>query len=74
MLHINSLILYILFNKLNLNLKEFQESNKYIKRHQENKNKFLDELYFKLKLHSNLNIKSDLQENSQFSTSPANHM
>ena len=62
-------ILYILFIKLNSNLKEFQESNKYIKCCEENKIEFLDELYFKLKLHLNLNIKSDFQENSQFSTS-----
>ena len=54
---------------MNLNLKEIQESNNYIKSYQENKIEFLDELYFKLKLHLNLNIKSDFQENSQFSTS-----
>ena len=60
---------YIYFIKLNQNLKEFQESNKYITSYQENKIAFLDELYFKLKLHSNLNIKSDFKENSQFSTS-----
>ena len=64
MLHINLHILYIYFIKLNLNLKEFQESNKCIKRYQENKFEFWDELYFKLKLHLNLNIKSDFQENS----------
>ena len=64
MLHINLHVLYILFIKLNLDLKEFQESNKYIKCYQENKFEFLDELYFNLNLHSNLNIKSDFQENS----------
>ena len=37
--------------------------------YQENKIELLGELYFKLKLHLNLNIKSDYQENKQFSTS-----
>ena len=69
MLHINLHILYINFIKLNLNLKEFQESNKYIKSYQENKIESLDESYFKLKVHWNLNIKLDFQENSCFSTS-----
>ena len=64
MLHINLYILYILFIKLNLNLKEFQESNIYFESYQENKIEFLDELYFNLNLHSNLNIKLDFQENS----------
>ena len=64
MLHINLHILYILFIKLNLNLKELQESNNDFKSYQENKIQFLDELYFNLNLHSNLNIKSDFQENS----------
>ena len=64
MLHINLHILYILFIKLNLDLKEFPESNKYIKCYQESEIEFLDELYFNLNLHSNLNIKSDFQENS----------
>ena len=50
-LHINLHILYIYFIKLNFNLKEFQESIKYFKSYQENKIEFLDELYFKLKLH-----------------------
>ena len=36
-LQINLHILYIYFIKMNLNLKEFQESNKYIKGYQENK-------------------------------------
>ena len=59
MLHINLHILYILFIKLNFDLKEFQVSNNnYFKSYQENKMKFLDELYFNLNLHSNLNIKS----------------
>ena len=58
MLHINLHILYILFIKLNYDLKEFQVSNNYFKGYQENKMKFLDELYFNLNLHSNLNIKS----------------
>ena len=65
MLHINLHILYILFiTKLNLNLTEFQESNIYFKSYQENKIGFLNELYFNLKLHLNLNIKPDSQENS----------
>ena len=68
MLHINLHILYIYFIKLNLNLKEFQESINFIKSYQENKIEFLDEIYVKLNLHSNLNIRSDYQENSQFST------
>ena len=37
MLHINLHILYINFIKLNLNLKEFQASNKYFNSYQENK-------------------------------------
>ena len=46
MLHINLHILYIYFIKLNQNLKEFHESNKYFKSYQENKIEFfLDELY-----------------------------
>ena len=69
MLHINLHISNILFITLNSNLKEFQESNKYIKSCEENKIEFLNELYFELKLHLNLNIKSDFHENSQFSTS-----
>ena len=69
MLHINLHILYSYFIIFNLNLKEFQESDKYTKSYQENKIEFLDESYFKLKLHLNLNIKSDFQENSQSSTS-----
>ena len=40
MLHISLHILYIYFIKLNLNLKEFQESNKYTKSYQENKIEF----------------------------------
>ena len=48
---------------MNLNLKEFQESNNYIKSYQENKIEFLDELYSKLKLCLNLNTKPDFQEN-----------
>ena len=51
MLHINLHISYILFITLNSNLKEFQESKKYIKSCEENKIEFLDELYFELKLH-----------------------
>ena len=47
MLHINLHILYIYVIKLNLNLKEFQESNKSIKSFQENNINFLDELYSK---------------------------
>ena len=55
--------------KLNLNLEEFQKSNIYFKNYQANKIEYFDELYFNLILHLNLNIKSDLEENSQFSTS-----
>ena len=69
MLHTNFHILYIYFIKMNLNLKEFQESIKYNKSYQENKIEFLDELYFNSNLHSNLNIKPEFQENLQFSTS-----
>ena len=64
MLHINLHILYILFIKLNINLKELQEFNNYFKKYQENKIEILDELYFNLNLYWNLNIKSDFQENS----------
>ena len=53
MLHINLHILYILFIKLNFDLKEFQVSNNYFKRYQENKMN----LYLNLNLHSNLNVK-----------------
>ena len=63
-LHINLYILYILFIKLNLNLKDFQESNVCFKSYQENKIEFLDEIYSNLNLHSNWNIESDFQENS----------
>ena len=70
MLHINLHILYISFIKVNLNLKEFEESNNYIKVMKKTRlNLCLDEIYFKLKLHLNLSIKSDFEENSQFSTS-----
>ena len=68
MLHIN-LHLYMYFVKVNLYLKEFHESNNYIKSYQENKIEFLDERYCILKLHLNLNIISDFQENSGFSAS-----
>ena len=75
MLHINLHILYILFIKLNLNLKEFQESNIYFKHYQANKIEYFDELYFNLNLHLNLTIKPAFQENSQFLTSlPYSHM
>ena len=60
---------YIYFIKLNLNMKEFQESNKYFYRYQVNKIEYFDELFFILKLHSNLNIKLDFQVNSLYSTS-----
>ena len=49
---------------MNLNLKELQESIKYIKSYQENKIEFLDEYIFKLKVNSNLNTKLDFHENS----------
>ena len=45
MLHINLFILYILFIKLNFDLKEFQVSNNYFKSYQDNKMKFWDELF-----------------------------
>ena len=64
MLHINLHILYIHFIKLNLNLKEFQESNNYFKSYQVNKIEYFNEIYFNLTLHSNLNIKADFQVNS----------
>ena len=57
-------IFYIHFIKLNLNLKEFQESNNYFKSYQVDKIEYFDELYFNLNLHSNLNIKLDYQESS----------
>ena len=57
-------IFYIHFIKLNLNLKEFQESNNYFKSYQVDKIEYFDELYFNLNLHSNLNIKLDYQEGS----------
>ena len=44
MFHINLHILYILFIKFNFDLKELQESIKYIKSYQENEIEFLDEL------------------------------
>ena len=58
MLHTNLHIVYILFIKLNYNLKQFQECNNYFKSDQENKIEFLGELFFNLNLHLNLNIKS----------------
>ena len=69
-LHINLHILYFYFTKMNLNLKELQESKEYIKSYQENKIEFLDEFYFKLKLflHWNLNTQPDFHSKSQFST------
>ena len=36
--------------KMNLNLKEFQESNNHIKSYQENKIEFLDELYIQIEI------------------------
>ena len=45
MLHINLHILYIYFIKLNLNLKEFQESNNSFNSYQVNKTGYFDELY-----------------------------
>ena len=57
MFHINLYILYILFIKLNFDLKELQVSNNYFTSSQENKMKFLDGLYFNLNLHSNLDVK-----------------
>ena len=51
MLHINQHISYMLFNKLNFDLKEFQVSNNYFKSNQENIIKFCNELYFDLNLH-----------------------
>ena len=64
MLHINLHILYIHFIKLNINLKEFQDSINYLKSCQENKILYFVESYFNLNLHSNLNIKPDFQVNS----------
>ena len=64
MIHINLHILYIYCIKINLNLKQFQESKKYIKSYQENKIELFDEFLFKLKLHLNLNTQSDFHENS----------
>ena len=61
MLHIK---LHLLFIKSNLNWKELQEANKYIKNYQVNKIEYFDELYFKLNFHLDLNIKLDFQENS----------
>ena len=64
MLHINLHILYIHFIKLNLNLKEFQESINYFQSYQANKIGYFVELFFNLNLHLNLNIKLDFQVNS----------
>ena len=64
MLHLNLHVLCIHFIKMKLNLKEFQESNYYLKSYQENKIQYFVEFYFNLNLHSNLNIKPDLQVNS----------
>ena len=69
MLHINLHILYIYFIKFNLNLKEFQESDNHFKSYQLNEIEYFVELYFILKIHLNLNIKPNIQENSQISTS-----
>ena len=68
MLHINLHILYTHFIKLNLNLKEFQESINYTQSYQVNKIGYFVELCFNLSLCSNLNIKPDFQVNSLFST------
>ena len=68
MQHINLHILYIYFIKLNIYLKEFQESIHYFKSYQVNKNGYFVQLYFNLNLHLNLNIKPDYLVNSQFST------
>ena len=62
--HINLHILYIHFIKLNLNWREFQESNNYFKSYQVNKIENFVELYFNLNVRSNLNIKPDFQVNS----------
>ena len=64
MLHINLHISYIYFIKLNLNLKELQESINYLESYQVNKIEYFVELYFNLNLHSNLNTKPDFQVNS----------
>ena len=64
MLHINLHSLYIYFIKLNLNLKEFQESINYFKSYQVNKIDYFVELYSNLILHLNLKIKLDFQMNS----------
>ena len=61
MLHINLHIIYIHFIKLNLNLKQFQESINYLKSYQVNKIGYCVEHYFNLNLHSNLNIKLDFR-------------
>ena len=45
MVHINVHMLYIIFIKLNFDLKQFQVSNNNFKSYQETKTKFLDELY-----------------------------
>ena len=49
---------------MNLNLKEFQESNKYIKSHQENKNEFLDEFLIQIEITFEFEHQLDFQENS----------
>ena len=63
MLHINLHILYIHFIKLNLNLKEFQESINYFKSFQVKKIGYFVELYFNFNLQSNLNIKPEFVVN-----------
>ena len=68
MLHIHLHIINNHFIKLNLNLKEFQESNNHFKRYQVNKVVDFILSCFNLNLHLNLNIKPDFQVNSQFTT------
>ena len=63
MLHINLDIIFIHCIKLNLNLKEFQESINYSKSYQVNKIGYFVESYFHLNIHLNLNIKLDFQVN-----------
>ena len=46
MLHISLHILYIHFIKMNLNVKEFQESIDYLKSYQVNKIAYFVEIYF----------------------------
>ena len=72
LLHINLHILYLYFIKMNLNLKELQESIKYIKSYQGNKIEFFNEFYFQFVFHLNFKLKLGFRVNPQLNESCAN--